>query len=199
MRGSLALAGPALLIVYMVAVNFGGPVRELPNYLLGWWIAVVVSTVAGLLLLPRDHRLDVRAALADCLETAANVVAVGWDRTVDDSDRNARIQAFRDAVAALDRLYQGQPFRPSGAAGRDRALTLLVEHVHAAQLLLASTRAEDVDPATGIPTRTRPCRPRRRPHRREARPKRFARSALPFRPPRSTRRARLNASPPSNG
>lgn len=66
-------------------------------------------------------------------------------------ERDAAAKGFHDAVAALDALYRGQPFRPAGATGPDRALALLVEHIHTAQLVLRSTRAADLEPASGSP------------------------------------------------
>lgn len=152
MRGSLALAAPALLVAYLVAVNLGGPGQAVPEYLLGWWIAVLVSTTAALTLLPRDHRLDVRSALAECLDRAADVVSVGWDHRASESDRDAAAARFHESVTALDAIYRGQPFRPAGATGPDRALALLVEHVHTAQLVLQSTTAGEMEPATGRPS-----------------------------------------------
>lgn len=151
MRGSLALGAPALMVVYLVAVNLGHAEDALGDYLVGWWVAVGVSTLTALLVLPRDRRLDVRGALASCLDAAADVVGSGWDAAVDPTVRAATVEAFHASVTALDKAYGGQPFRPTGATGPDRALALLVEHVHTAQLVLAATRSADVEPVSGSP------------------------------------------------
>lgn len=151
MRGGLALGAPALLVVYLVAINLGGPDDALGEYLVGWWLAVAVSTLTALLVLPRDRRLDVRGAVARCLDAAAGVVESGWNSEVSPGDRSASVEDFRKAVAALDKIFGGQQFRPQGATASDRALALLVEHVHTAQLVLAATSAADVEPDSGSP------------------------------------------------
>lgn len=151
MRGGLALGAPALLVVYLVAINLGGPDAALGEYLVGWWIAVAVSTLTALLVLPRDRRLEVRGAVADCLDAAADVIGSAWDFAVDPGTRVARVEAFHTAIAGLDKAYGGQPFRPAGTTAADRALALLVEHVHTAQLVLAATTAADVEPTSGSP------------------------------------------------
>lgn len=151
MRGGLALGAPALMVVYLVAVNLGGPEDALGEYLSGWWVAVAVSTVTALLVLPRDRRLDVRSGIAECLDAAAIVIESGWDAGLTPERRHATVTAFHDAIGALDKTYGGQQFRPQGATASDRALALLVEHVHTSQLVLAATTAADVEPLSGSP------------------------------------------------
>ncbi len=151
MRGGLALGAPALLVIYLVAINLGGSDDALADYLLGWWIAVAVSTATALIVLPRDRRLEVRGAVADCLAAAAAVIGSAWSAQSAPSTRTSDVEAFHAAIVALDKAYGGQPFRPAGTTASDRALALLVEHVHTAQLVLAATTAADVEPASGSP------------------------------------------------
>lgn len=152
MRGMLAAAAPGLLVVFVVAVTFGGTTADLPSYLAGWAIAVVLSTAAGVVLLPRDRRLIIRDALCGALRAAADLVDSIW--VAPDAGSRERNQArLDDAVDHLNKTYVGQPFRPAGMTARDRALSLLVDEVNTARILLG-TDPDDMaaDPGEAIGT-----------------------------------------------
>lgn len=152
MRGMLAAAAPGLLVVFVVAVTFGGTTADLPMYLAGWGFAVVLSTAAGVLLLPRDRRLVIRAKLCDSLRAAADLVHSIWVEP--DAEVRQRNQARLDqAVDELNATYVGQPFRPAGMTARDRALSLLVDEVNSARILLGvDPEALAADPGEEIGT-----------------------------------------------
>ncbi len=152
MRGMLAAAAPGLLVVFVVAVTFGGTSDDLPKYLAGWGIAVVLSTVAGVLLLPRDRRLVIREKLCAALRVAADLVHSIWVEP--DADAMQHNQARLDhAVEELNATYVGQPFRPAGMTARDRALSLLVDQVNSARILLGvDPEAMAADPGQEIGT-----------------------------------------------
>ena len=142
LRGTFAVGAPAVMLTFVVAITLGGPVEAVPGYLEAWWIAVAVSTIAALTIVPRDVRAPIRKALSDTLARGAAAVRAIW---VDGSalhDVDARLAQLRASVERLDSVYDGNPFRPSGATQHDRALTLLVNHVNSAALLLSGT----VDP-----------------------------------------------------
>jgi uncharacterized membrane protein YccC len=136
LRGRVAAGAPGVLIVFIVAITFGGPASALPQYLAGWTLAVVLSTAAALLVLPRDRRLVIREALCDALQAAADLVHATWVDP-DDALRAQQLTRLDDAVERLNATYVGQPFRPAGTTGRDRALSLLVDEVNTARILLA--------------------------------------------------------------
>lgn len=137
-RGAVAVGTAAVLLVFVVAVSIESTVSSLPAYLLAWTIAVVVSTLTALVILPHDQRLDQRSSLADVFDAAAHGVETSW--LGDGSgDPFADVDA---AIAQLNAKYGGQPFRTSGLTTRDQALTLLVDHANSAGLLLGGTRAD---------------------------------------------------------
>ena len=78
LRGTIALGTPAVLLVFVVAVSIDGTSTDLPDYQLGWWIAVAVSTVSALLLFPHNRRADQRAALASAFTAAARCAERTW-------------------------------------------------------------------------------------------------------------------------
>lgn len=154
LRGMLAVGIPAVLLIFVVAVTVGGPAADLPGYLLAWGVAVVVSTITALVILPHDVRNDIREALSGALAAAADVGGAAWlDRPGDGLE--SRAVALGRAIDRVNETYDGKPFRPTGASRRDRALTLLVGSVNNARLLLADAirAVPQPDSAPGVPGR----------------------------------------------
>jgi uncharacterized membrane protein YccC len=135
LRGTVAVGTPAVLLVFVVAVSIDNTVSSLPSSLVGWWIAVIVSTLTALLILPRNRRADHRAALARTFGAAARATEATWLHP-SGTDAADAFAGFATAVGQLDREFGGQPHRTAGLGPRDSALTLLVEHLNAAYLLL---------------------------------------------------------------
>ena len=139
LRGTIAVGTPAVLLVFVVAVSIDSTPTSLPSYLLGWWLAVVVSTATALLILPRNRRADHRTALARAFGTAARAVEATWLKPTEGHGPD-RFADFAAAVELLDSQFGGQPLRTTGLSRNDQALTLLVYHVNCMRLLL-------IDPA----------------------------------------------------
>lgn len=152
MRGSVAVGTPAVLVIFVVAVSLESSTSSLAPYLEGWAIAVVISTVTALVVLPHDRRADFRLALADAFEAAAHGARHAW---LESGTADPRPFAALDAsVETLNRQYGGQPYRMAGLTVRDQAATLLVDHANSLRLLLtdpAHSYADDV--ILGIPER----------------------------------------------
>ena len=142
LRGTFAVGAPAVMLTFVVTVSLGGRAESIPGYLEAWWIAVAVSTVAALTIVPRDVRAPIREALADTLTRGAIAVRAAWLGEPDVSTITTSLTVLSASVVRLNSAYDGNPFRPSGATTRDRSLTLLVNHVNSASLLLSGT----VDP-----------------------------------------------------
>ncbi len=136
LRGTIAVGTPAVLLVFVVAVSIDPSPTNLPAYLVGWWLAVVVSTATALLLLPRNQKADQRAALADALATAARAVDRIW---VQDEGSADDFADFSAAVDSLDRQRGGSLMRATGLSRREQALALLVDHVTCARMLLSDS------------------------------------------------------------
>lgn len=146
MRGSIAVGTPAVLLVFVVAVSLESTTASLGPYLLGWAVAVVISTVTALLVLPHDRRAGLRIALAEAFEAAARGAQLAWQHPSD-----AATQPFAEFDAAVERLdsqYGGQPFRTSGLTVRDQALTLLVDHANSVRLLMTDPQRTGIGDGT---------------------------------------------------
>lgn len=150
LRGTFAVGAPAVMLTFVVAVTVGGPRDRVPSYLEAWWIAVAICTAAALTIVPRDVRAQIREALGDTLARAAAAVRAVWVDEPRPADIAARLTELTASVVRLNSAYDGNPFRPSGATTHDRSLTLLVNHVNSAALLLRGT----VDPE--VPTSAMP-------------------------------------------
>lgn len=139
LRGTFAVGAPAVMLTFVVSVTLGGPPEAVPDYLGAWWVAVAVCTVAALTIVPRDLRAQIRIGIARTLADAATTVRVVWVDGPSIDRVAASLAALRQSVSQLNSVYDGNPFRPSGTTARDRSLTLLVNHVNSAALLLHGT------------------------------------------------------------
>jgi uncharacterized membrane protein YccC len=136
LRGRIAVATSALLLLFVVSVSLESSTTSLPHYLLGWWVAVVVSTITAIALLPRNQLTRERAALATAFSAAARGIEQTWLAAPAGGDAFAELD---EAVERLDDEYGGSPFRTSGITRRDQSLTLLVAMVNSIRLLLRHT------------------------------------------------------------
>jgi uncharacterized membrane protein YccC len=113
----------AALLAYVLPVASVGTAGLIPAREAGWWLASAVSTAAVLLLSPRSPGDRLRAAaaasaaaMADQLQAAAN-------------NRGTPGQAESSAAAKQQLLnaFAATPYRPTGLATADQALTSLVQ------------------------------------------------------------------------
>lgn len=139
LRGTFAVGAPAVMLTFVVSVTIDGEREAVPDYLGAWWIAVTISTIAALTIVPRDVRAQIRTAISETLAAGAAAVRSIWVDEPSTDRTAARLAAVARSVAHLNSVYDGNPFRPSGATARDRSLTLLVNHVNGAALLLRGT------------------------------------------------------------
>ena len=107
LRGSVAVGTAAVQLIYVVAVSLQAEPGDLQAYLAGWWLAVLVSTITALVLLPRNRRTDIRLALADVFRATARGAETVWVKGEPPSP--AAFADVADAVAALNRTYGGSP------------------------------------------------------------------------------------------
>jgi uncharacterized membrane protein YccC len=118
--GPNAVSGStAAMFAYVLPVASAGNASTIPARLEGWWLASVVGTAAVLLLSPPSagDRLRATAAglageLADRIRAAANGEATQPD-------------VVRAAKDKLQTAFTAAPYRPTGLAIADQALTIL--------------------------------------------------------------------------
>ncbi|MFT6563912.1 MAG: putative membrane protein YccC [Actinomycetes bacterium] len=141
LRGYVATAMLPVLLPFVIAVTSGADgLSQLPERLLGFAIAIVVSAAAAVLLWPVHMRTALRARVADSLMASANLIQAIWPdpghpltRTV---DVDARMRELTQAHHKLREQYDGHLLRPGGATARDRALMQLVDELGRLRLFL---------------------------------------------------------------
>jgi hypothetical protein len=120
--GPNAAAGStAAMFAYVLPVASAGDAGMIPSRLAGWWLASVAGTIAVMLLAPRAPGSRLQAAAADLAGELAGRVraAAAGEVTKPDS-----------MLAAKDRLrtaFTAAPYRPTGLATADQALSSLVQ------------------------------------------------------------------------
>jgi uncharacterized membrane protein YccC len=116
-----ASGSTAAMFAYVLPVASAGGAATIPSRLEGWWLASAAGTIAVLLLSPHTPGSRLRAAaadlageLADRVRAAARGEATGPD-------------AMRAAKDRLRAAFTAAPYRPTGLAAPDQALSSLVQ------------------------------------------------------------------------
>lgn len=135
-RGAVSIGSGAVLLLYVLAVCVGGPAADLPDYLLGWWIAVAVSTLTALLILPRRMRLTARPAMAEAFTAASLAAKAAWVGERDEAALAGHVRDFDAAVDAMTACLADQPFRTQGVTARDGMLSILSNQLASVRLLV---------------------------------------------------------------
>ncbi|HEX3618727.1 MAG TPA: FUSC family protein [Solirubrobacteraceae bacterium] len=131
----IASATTPLLLAFVLPVATPGPVSQIPERAAGWGISAAVSLFAITILWPSPVAYPVeQRAIAACRALAARIRAeIAWvlDGYTDELElaaEQARAQADA-AVGALDKLFLGTPYRPTGLSTRARAEIRLVDEL----------------------------------------------------------------------
>ena len=146
------IAGPnaasgsaAAMFAYVLPVVSAGDASMLPSRLAGWWLASAAGTIAVLLLSPKppgDRLRAATAALAAELATRLNAAADGV--ATDPQSMHAAKEKLRTAFLAA-------PYRPSGLATADQALSSLVQLLEWAASQVGDAFDGHVDLTTNCP------------------------------------------------
>src|ERR1700761_3211480 len=120
--GPNAAAGStAAMFAYVLPVASAGDAGMIPSRLAGWWLASVAGTIAVLLLSPRTPASQLRRACADLAgELAERVRAAARGEAT-------RPEAMTAARERLRAAFLAAPYRPTGLATSDQALSSLVQ------------------------------------------------------------------------
>lgn len=153
-RGAVSTASGAILLIYVLAVCVGGPATAVPDYLLGWWLAVIVSTVTALLLLPRRVRPTTRPLMAKAFGAAAQAARTAWVGDRDEEALEQHVKEFDDAVDAMTTHLAGQPFISQGVTERDGMIGILANQLSSVRLLVdQASRTQPPDSPIPFPPR----------------------------------------------
>jgi uncharacterized membrane protein YccC len=137
----LAGASTSALLSFILPVATPAPVAAIPDRLLGWLLAGVVSLPAVTLLWPAPRRERLRSAAAEaCRRLSARLTAEAARSrgTEPEDDVEAVVRRSDAAVAALRQSFLATPYRPSGLTTAARAVVRLVDEVVWLNLVLDS-------------------------------------------------------------
>jgi uncharacterized membrane protein YccC len=111
----------AAMFAYVLPVASAGNAGMIPSRLEGWWLASAAGTIAVLLLSPHVPASRLRGAAAELAGELAGRVraAAAGEATAPD--------AMRAAKERLRAAFTAAPFRPTGLATADQALSSLVQ------------------------------------------------------------------------
>jgi uncharacterized membrane protein YccC len=116
-----ASGATAAMFAYVLPVATASGAGTIPSRLEGWWLASAAGTIAVLLLSPRDPGSRLRGAAAQLAgELASRVRAAAAGQATDPAAMTAARDKLRTAFTAA-------PFRPTGLAAPDQALSSLVQ------------------------------------------------------------------------
>jgi len=116
-----ASGSTAAMFAYVLPVASAGGVATIPSRLEGWWLASAAGTIAVLLLSPHVPGSRLRAAAADLAGELASRVRAAADGEATNP------QAMRAAKERLFTAFIAAPYRPTGLAAPDQALSSLVQ------------------------------------------------------------------------
>jgi hypothetical protein len=131
----IASATTPLLLAFVLPVATPGPASQIPDRIGGWGLSAAVSLIAITILWPTPAAFPVEErVIAACRALAARIRAEiawalgGYTEELEFAATEARAQADA-AVGALDKLFLGTPYRPTGLSTRARAEIRLVDEL----------------------------------------------------------------------
>jgi uncharacterized membrane protein YccC len=140
-----ASGSTAAMFAYVLPVASAGDAAMIPSRLAGWLLASAAGTIAVLLLSPRPPGSRLRAAAADLAgELASRVRAAAA----------GQVTMPEAMLAARDRLrtaFTAAPYRPTGLAAADQALSSLVQLLDWAAAQASDAFDGHVDLTTSCP------------------------------------------------
>lgn len=130
----LAGASVGLLLAFILPVCLPGPLSSIPDRLAGWALASTTAVLAIWLLWPSPVRDPLRGAVvAACRGLALRLrTGTAYLLAPDDESREAHDAAAvsaSEAVAGVERVFFGMPYRPTGLTTAARTVVRLVDEL----------------------------------------------------------------------
>jgi len=148
---TLAAASTSILLSFILPVATPGGAAALPDRLLGWLLAGLVSVPAVTLLWPAPRSEPLRAAAAEaCQQLSARLTSeiAHWHGD-DGEDVETAVARANASVADLRTTFLATPYRPSGLTTAARAIVRLVDELVWLSVILdhtATLRHRPADP-----------------------------------------------------
>jgi uncharacterized membrane protein YccC len=140
-----ASGSTAAMFAYVLPVASAGNAAMIPSRLEGWWLASAAGTIAVLLLSPRAPGSQLRAAAAALAGELASRVRAAADGQV------TKPEAMHAAKERLRAAFTAAPYRPTGLATADQALSGLVQLLEWAGALASDAFDGHVDLTNSCP------------------------------------------------
>ncbi len=145
---ALAAASTSILLSFILPVATPAGPAAIPDRLLGWLLAGVVSLPAVTLLWPAPRSEPLRDAAAEAcrqLSVRLTVEVARWHGE-DDGDVDQAVARANAAVAKLRATFLTTPYRPSGLTTATRAVVRLVDEVIWLSVILDNAAATGHQP-----------------------------------------------------
>jgi uncharacterized membrane protein YccC len=141
----------AALLAYVLPVASPGPFSTIPARLGGWWLASAVSAAAVLLLTRRSAGDRLRAAASDLAAALAAHLTAAVSGRAAPADRDASVAAKHQLMS----LFAATPYRPTGLATADQALSSVVQLLEWCASLICDALGGHLDLSQAAPADTR--------------------------------------------
>jgi uncharacterized membrane protein YccC len=128
----------AALFPFVLSVATPGTVSMIPDRLAGWWLASAVGTAAVLLFSPPSPGDRLRAAAAGSARALATTLEAAVNGTVTDGDHQACVAAKNELI----NIFDSTPYRPTGLATADQAMSSTVQFLEWCTALIADAVGE---------------------------------------------------------
>ena len=150
--GYFAASVSPLILGYVLAASVPAPMDAIPDRVLGWIVAGLAATVAGVVLWPRRERLLLREAAAATADAVADAVAGLAEAGGPPTDVIDAMNAAVNELATTGSV----PQRPAGPSAHDAALAFLVDQLERAAgfVRVARRDAEITDQTAALATLT---------------------------------------------
>ena len=116
-----ASGSTAAMFAFVLPIASAGGAATIPSRLEGWWLASAAGTIAVLLLAPRNPGSRLRGAAADLAGELASRVGAA---AAGEATKPEAMTAARDRLRTA---FTAAPFRPTGLAAPDQAMSSLVQ------------------------------------------------------------------------
>jgi uncharacterized membrane protein YccC len=140
---SIAAAGRAALLMFILPVSLPGTASDIGPRLAGWGIAVGVAIPAAMLVWPPSEHNNLRRYAAATCEAIANVITTrAAGRT---ADADALCELVVASLASLRQTFRGTAFRPVGLTTGSRALVRLVDELEWLGAVVRTLKTEQIE------------------------------------------------------
>ncbi|MEP7023463.1 MAG: FUSC family protein, partial [Actinomycetota bacterium] len=142
LSATIAAAGRASLLLFILPVTLPGDAADIAPRLAGWGIAVAVAIPVVMLAWPPREHNDLRRYAADTCSAIADVVTA---RQAGQGHRGDELCArVTTALTALRRTFRGTAFRPVGLTTGSRVLIRLVDELEWLGAIVVALEAEEL-------------------------------------------------------